>query len=187
MYNKRWYALQKRKTAGLPADTPSQGLSQVGKEIRAQGASAQTEAAKKAQAVMGEVNPLQQPHVTPLVPIEPTTLSGTSFWVLVVREGFIPSWEGPFPSEEMARNAVTSLNERLREPDPPEELRGVTSLTAFRVEVKAIPLESYVQHRRPLGFRLPGGRVNDKNRHTGQDTGEGGGEEGLPADTTPSG
>ena len=166
----------------------------MGKEIWTQGAPAQTEAAQEKGAqgaqeeMMGEANPLQQPHVTPLVPIEPTTMSGTSFWLLVVRDGYVPSWEGPFPSEEMALNAVTALNERLREPNPPEELRGVTSLTAYRVEVRATPLETVIQHKRSLGFVLPR-REQDvgPGANTGQDTGEGGGEERLPADTAPSG
>lgn len=135
------------------------------------------------------VNPIGQPFRNPMGPVQPTELAGVGYWLYIVRDGF-PSWEGPLPSEEAARTMVTQIQEQLGRNDVPEELKGITTIIAYRIEVHAFPLFSHYEHQEvhPIGFKLPHQeecRSEAPNSEPGSDTTDQTSTGGGSSDTAP--
>lgn len=117
---------------------------------------------------MEQPTPLN-PMLTPTFPAVPGELIGTSIWVLQVhKSGRPPVWNGPLPSEEVARvanekikEAISKSSEELEAEDYSEEeiklFKDILCVMTYKAEVTLTPLDdvSAMLGPRAMGFVLP--------------------------------
>lgn len=116
---------------------------------------------------MQQATPLN-PMLTPTFPAVPGELVGMSVWVLQIhKSGKAPVWNGPLPSEEIARVANEKVKEamgksleELKEDGYTEEeaklFKDILCVMTYKAEVVLTPLDdvSEMLGQRAMGFLL---------------------------------
>lgn len=132
---------------------------------------------------MDTATPLN-PMMTPTFPAVPGELAGTSVWVLQVhKSGRPPVWNGPLPSEEVARAANEKVKEAMGK--SPEELKDegyseeeiklfkdILCVVTYKAEVTLTPLDNVPKMlgQRTMGFVLPHREKEDAKEKACGDT-----------------